>query len=143
MLHSRHQEIQGRSAASRVRQQHLLNVNNRHVHLVEIKYCEDTSRSISWKQLSNKVTRLQEREPSVETADCQAKNVIMQYRTCRRLKSTKDFCSFESAPGKTPPHTGAKSCSSEMAGAKKPGNTHASWTAHVQMKDVRTTDRKQ
>ena len=40
MLRSRHQMIQGSSIVSRVKQPHLLNVNNRYVHL--IKYCEDT-----------------------------------------------------------------------------------------------------
>ena len=42
MLRSRYQRTQGSNTASRVKQPHLLNVNNRHVHLIEIKYCEDT-----------------------------------------------------------------------------------------------------
>ena len=42
MLRSRHQEQQGSSTASRVKQPHLLNAIKRHVHLIEIKYCEDT-----------------------------------------------------------------------------------------------------
>jgi len=42
MLRSRHQGTQGSSTASRVRQPHLLNATQRHVHLIEIKYCEDT-----------------------------------------------------------------------------------------------------
>ena len=42
MLRSRCQRIQGSNTASRVKQPHLLNINNRHVHLIEIKYCEDT-----------------------------------------------------------------------------------------------------
>jgi hypothetical protein len=42
MLRSRHRNMQRTSTASRVRQPHHLTPNQRHVHLIEIKYCEDT-----------------------------------------------------------------------------------------------------
>eukprot|EP00983_Pelagomonas_calceolata_P021937 688660-Pelagomonas_calceolata.AAC.1 len=42
-LRSRHSSTQSSSGANHVRQPHQLNVNQRHVHFIEIKYCEDTS----------------------------------------------------------------------------------------------------
>eukprot|EP00983_Pelagomonas_calceolata_P131646 1161798-Pelagomonas_calceolata.AAC.2 len=36
-----HRTTQRITTAKRMRQLHLLNANHRHVHLVEIKYCED------------------------------------------------------------------------------------------------------
>jgi len=42
MLRSRHRNMQETSMTNRVRQPHLLNATQRHVHLIEIKYCEDT-----------------------------------------------------------------------------------------------------
>jgi len=41
MLHSKHPRTQWSNTAGRVRQTHLLNANQQHVHLIEIKYCED------------------------------------------------------------------------------------------------------
>jgi len=40
--HYSRQPTQRTSGSNRVRQPHQLNVNERHVHLIEIKYCEDT-----------------------------------------------------------------------------------------------------
>eukprot|EP00983_Pelagomonas_calceolata_P071968 1151467-Pelagomonas_calceolata.AAC.2 len=42
VLRSRHGNSQRSSVANRVRQPHQLNANQQHVHLVKIKYCEDT-----------------------------------------------------------------------------------------------------
>eukprot|EP00983_Pelagomonas_calceolata_P013073 417952-Pelagomonas_calceolata.AAC.1 len=45
-LRSRHNPIQRTTQANRVRQPHQLNVNQRHMHLIEINYCEDMRRAM-------------------------------------------------------------------------------------------------
>eukprot|EP00983_Pelagomonas_calceolata_P108147 1159422-Pelagomonas_calceolata.AAC.4 len=41
-LRSRHDPTQRTTQANRVRQPHQLHLNQRHMHMIEIKYCEDT-----------------------------------------------------------------------------------------------------
>eukprot|EP00983_Pelagomonas_calceolata_P133904 1162011-Pelagomonas_calceolata.AAC.4 len=42
VLHSRHNPTLRTSTANRVRQPHQLSANQRHIHLIEFRYCEDT-----------------------------------------------------------------------------------------------------
>eukprot|EP00983_Pelagomonas_calceolata_P131483 1161780-Pelagomonas_calceolata.AAC.11 len=47
VLRSMRRNEEARSNTTPVRQLHELNIQSRHIHLIEIKYCEDTRRSVS------------------------------------------------------------------------------------------------